>query len=83
MLVLARKENESIKIGDNIEIKILSIGQNSVRLGIEAPKEVLISREELLDEIKNTNITTANSQKQIDSKTDEILNTLKEQLFKK
>lgn len=83
MLVIARKENEVIKIGDDIEIKILNIGQNTVKLGIEAPKEVLISREELLNEIKNTNITTANSQKQIDSKTNEILSSLKEQLFKK
>lgn len=47
MLVLARKQNESIIIGDNIKIKILGVNGNTVRIGIEAPREVKVLRGEL------------------------------------
>jgi len=49
MLVLSRKLSERIMIGDDIYITIVSIGPNSVRLGIDAPKDVKILREELND----------------------------------
>jgi carbon storage regulator len=48
MLVLSRKCNETIVIGDNIHIKVVGIGGNQVRLGIEAPSDVRIMRDELL-----------------------------------
>lgn len=48
MLVLTRKENESLVIGDNIKITILAVKGGQVRVGIEAPSEVSIHREELL-----------------------------------
>lgn len=47
MLILTRKEQESIIIGPNIRITVLEIDRNKVRLGIEAPKEVRIDREEV------------------------------------
>ena len=47
MLVLSRKSNESIVIDGQITITVLQVKGNSVRLGIEAPKEVPILREEL------------------------------------
>lgn len=47
MLVLSRKVNEQIIIGDNIRVTIVSIRGNQVRLGFEAPSDVLIFREEL------------------------------------
>jgi len=47
MLVLTRKENESLVIGDNIKITILSVKGGQARIGIEAPSEILIYREEL------------------------------------
>lgn len=50
MLVVARRHNEVIHIGDDIHITIVRIDQNSVRVGIEAPKEMLILRDELLDD---------------------------------
>ena len=50
MLVLTRKLNESIHIGNNIEVKVVDIRGNSVRLGIEAPKDIPIYRREYLNE---------------------------------
>lgn len=47
MLVLSRKPSERIRIGDEIEITIVRIGPNSVRIGIEAPKHMNIVRSEL------------------------------------
>ena len=47
MLVLTRKTDETIKIGEDIEITVLRIRGNSVRLGIQAPKEVHVMRGEL------------------------------------
>ncbi|WP_459556495.1 carbon storage regulator [Lacunimicrobium album] len=47
MLVLSRKSGEKIQIGENISLTIVRIGPNSVRIGIEAPREMSILREEL------------------------------------
>ena len=46
MLVLARKSKEIIRIGDAIVIKVLSIRNGQVKLGIEAPREIRVTREE-------------------------------------
>jgi len=56
MLVISRKENQKIKIGDDIEIVVVSIDKNQVKIGIEAPKEIQILRSELLEDIKKENI---------------------------
>lgn len=61
MLILSRKEDESIIIGDNIEIKVLEIKDGKVRLGIEAPKNVDILRKELYAEVEEENIAAAES----------------------
>ena len=55
MLILSRKENESINIGDNIELKVISIEKGMVKLGIEAPNDISILRSELLKEVEETN----------------------------
>ena len=47
MLVLSRKPGERILIGDNVTVTIVRIGPNTVKLGIDAPKELNIVREEL------------------------------------
>lgn len=47
MLVLSRKEQEVVHIGDNITVTVVRIGPNTVRLGIEAPKDMKIVRGEL------------------------------------
>lgn len=49
MLVLSRRENESIAIGDGINVTVVEIRGNRVRLAIEAPKEVRVLRTELVD----------------------------------
>lgn len=51
MLVLTRKENESIIIDEQIKVTIISIGSDKVRIGITAPKEVSVHREEVQIEI--------------------------------
>ena len=61
MLILTRKIQESIMINDNIEVKILSIADGKVKLGIEAPKDVVIHRNEVYEEVKKQNKEAANS----------------------
>lgn len=64
MLVLARKAEESIQLGDDIVIKVISIDKGVVKLGIDAPKDVNIIRSELLEDVKDSNVA---SSKEIDS----------------
>ena len=55
MLILSRKEDESIVIGDNITLKIISIDKGIVKLGIDAPSDVAILRSELLEAVEESN----------------------------
>lgn len=48
MLVLTRKEGEAMIIGDNIRLTVIAVKGGQVRIGIEAPKEVAVHREELV-----------------------------------
>ena len=61
MLILARKENEEILIGNDIKVVIVSISKNTVKLGIEAPRNTMILRSELVNDIKNENIHATKS----------------------
>ena len=51
MLVLSRKSNESIVINDNIKVTVVEIRGDKVRLGIVAPKEIPVHRQEVYDQI--------------------------------
>ena len=55
MLVLSRKKNESIVINNDITIVVVEIRGDKVRLGVEAPKEVPVHRQEVYEAIKRTN----------------------------
>ncbi|WP_346895297.1 carbon storage regulator CsrA [Clostridium sp. UBA7503] len=59
MLVLTRKPGEGIKIGDDVEITIVKIDDNSVKVSINAPKEVKILRSELYKEVGEENINAS------------------------
>lgn len=53
MLVLTRKPGQSIKIGDRVEVQVLSVAGEKVRLGITAPRDVSIFRNEVYDRIEH------------------------------
>ena len=59
MLVLSRKIDESIMIGDSIELRIVDIKGDQVKLGINAPRNVSIYRKEVYEEIQKENIEAA------------------------
>jgi carbon storage regulator len=59
MLVLTRKKGQSIIVLDNIEISVLEIEGDTIKLGISAPKEVSIMRKELLSSVKESNQESA------------------------
>ncbi len=56
MLVLTRKSDEAIKLGDDITITVIEIKGNQVRLGIEAPSDIRVYRKELYEKIRTENI---------------------------
>jgi carbon storage regulator len=55
MLVLSRKLNQSIMIGDNVQLVVVSIDRDTVKLGIQAPREVPVHRAEVYEEIQKAN----------------------------
>ena len=59
MLVLSRQRDESIMIGDNIVITVVDIKGDKVRLGINAPKEVPVHRQEVYEAIQRQNEAAA------------------------
>lgn len=67
MLVLSRKINESIMINGEIEVKIISVEEGRVRLGIVAPKKHEIHRMEVFEKIQQENKSAASSAKSLES----------------
>ena len=63
MLVLTRKSNESVILGENIEVKVLSIRGDQVSLGFQAPREMAINRKEVFEAIQAENRSAAGNEK--------------------
>ena len=61
MLVLTRKLSEEIKIGKDIVIKVLSISENQIKIGIDAPRNIQIYRNEVYEKVKEETIKASNS----------------------
>ncbi|MDI9370675.1 MAG: carbon storage regulator CsrA [Synergistaceae bacterium] len=73
MLVLSRKTGEAIRIGADIEVSVLDVRGDTVRLGIEAPRSVQVWRKEIYDEIVLQNIRAAKA-----SLPDDLLEAMKQ-----
>ena len=61
MLVLTRKPNESIMIGDQVEVSVLSVSGEKVRIGIEAPREIPVFRKEVYLEMRRADVAAGPS----------------------
>ena len=59
MLVLTRKQGDTIQIGDSIVVKVISTGRGKVKLGIEAPDHIRVLRGELAETMKSREIDAA------------------------
>jgi carbon storage regulator len=67
MLVLTRKINESIMVGDDVKITIVDVKGDQVKLGITAPRQVAVHREEVYREIQKENQLASSSKPNLDS----------------
>ncbi|MCD5325908.1 MULTISPECIES: carbon storage regulator CsrA [Pontibacillus] len=74
MLILNRKKDESIQIGDDIEIKVVAVEGDQIKIGIEAPRSVDVYRKEIYIKIQEENQEASNA-------SDDLINLLKS--FKK
>jgi carbon storage regulator len=64
MLVLTRKLGESIRIGDDIVIKVVDLDNRQVKIGIEAPRSVAVNREEVYERIQKENVAASTTKDQ-------------------
>jgi carbon storage regulator len=73
MLVLTRKPGQSIMIGDGVEVQVLSVAGEKVRLGITAPRDVSIFRNEVYDRIEAENTAGGGDEPEDDSGANEAV----------
>jgi carbon storage regulator len=74
MLVLTRKQNQSIMIGDDIEVSVLSIAGDKVRIGIQAPREIPVFRDEVYRQLLEQTAAAGSSER---AEVDEALKRLR------
>jgi carbon storage regulator len=77
MLVLTRKPGQSIMIGDGVEVQVLSVAGEKVRLGINAPRDVSIFRDEVYNRIENE---SAAAEEEVDAGTNAAVEDALERL---
>jgi carbon storage regulator len=61
MLILSRKVGESIHVGDSVTVTVLGVARGQVKIGIDAPRELTVHREEVYRRIQNENSRAASS----------------------
>jgi carbon storage regulator len=66
MLVLTRRLGESIRIGDEISIRVLEIQRGQVRVAIDAPRQIPVHREEIYQQVQEENRKAANAARELD-----------------
>jgi carbon storage regulator len=67
MLVLTRKSNQSIMIGDEIEVSVLAIMGEKVRIGIQAPRDIPVFRKEVYLEIQEEQVADKGAREEVDA----------------
>lgn len=63
MLILTRKKDEAIRIGNNIYLKVVDVSGSQVKIGIEAPADIPIFREELFESVRKDNVAALANEK--------------------
>lgn len=76
MLVLTRKRNQEILIGDNVKITILEINGDNIKIGVTAPRDITILRGELHQAVKESNISATTTDANADRLLEELLRNI-------
>lgn len=67
MLVFTRRRNEAIMIGDGITVRVIRVGRNGVRIGVEAPPSVSVHRQEVYEQIRAANFTASGAPSRLEA----------------
>lgn len=67
MLILSRKVGESVMVGDDVVVTVLEVRGESVRLGVRAPRSVVVHREEVFEQVQRANQAAASTPSDLDA----------------